>query len=134
MAQALKLSPRTEALLNKLLSNGKAPQRLARRAQIILDSHLGVSPTLIAALVGKDRSTVYRWRSRWRQRVQGLVEAEEADADEEILAEKLDEILSDAPRSGAPPLIHRRTAHPDRGSGLRSARRLGPPHQPLDDT
>ncbi len=134
MAQALKLSPGAEALLNKLLSNGKTPQKLARRAQIILDSHLGVSPTRIAEFVGKDRTTVYRWRSRWRQRVQGFLEAEEADADEEVLAEKLGEILSDAPRSGAPPLIHRRADHPDRGAGLRTARRLGAPHQPLDDT
>ena len=133
MAQALKLSPSVEALLNKLLSNGKTPQKLARRAQIILDSNLGVSPTRIAELVGKDRCTVYRWRSRWHQRVKGLVEAEEAGADEEVLTQKLGEILSDAPRSGAPPLIHRRRDHPDRGSGLRTARRLRPPYQPLDD-
>lgn len=134
MAQALELSPRAEALLNRLLTNGKTPQKLARRAQIILDSHLGVSPTRIAELVGKDRSTVYRWRSRWQNQVKGLQEAEEADADEKVLAEKLNEILSDAPRSGAPPLIHRRTDHQDRGPGLRAARKLGPPHQPLDDS
>ncbi len=96
------LTDRLKAILEQILKNGKSPQALAKRAQMIHDCHRGISKNGIAILVGKSRSTVHRRVERWQEKVQELTEMEET-VDDVHLAEKVREALSDAPKSGAPP-------------------------------
>lgn len=116
-----KLTSRLRRLLEALLKNGGTPQSIATRGRIILDLHDlhgKVSAVRISELTRQSETTVHRWRKRWGERVDELIAADEAGVDDKELLDKLRTALRDAPRSGAPPYVQRRTERADRGARL----------------
>lgn len=81
--EPLKLKPKDVTELQHLLRDGHTPQRVARRARILLACADDERTRAVADKVGQHRTTVWRVCDRYRQG--GLPTA-----------------LSDAPRSGRP--------------------------------
>jgi len=73
-APALKLSPEERNELQRLVANGRTPQKLARRARVVLLAADGVANRQIAARVGVSRPTVVSNRRRFAEAgLRGLV-------------------------------------------------------------
>jgi putative transposase len=86
-APPIQLSPEEERALSRLVRVHSTPQKLAKRARIILLGAAGNGIGESAAALRLWRKTVQHWRRRW-----------EAAASTARVAER----LSDAPHSGAP--------------------------------
>ncbi|WP_170265798.1 helix-turn-helix domain-containing protein, partial [Thiohalocapsa marina] len=80
------MTDQTRKQLEAIERQHSPPQRLVRRVRIILQGAAGVDVRQSAAHLGLSRSTVQRWRARWRA----------------TDGQPLHERLADAPRSGAP--------------------------------
>jgi DNA-binding CsgD family transcriptional regulator len=66
------LSERQGRLLEALVRRSTAPQRLVRRAQIILLLAAGKTFNEVARALGVLRQTVYKWGNRWRRQARQL--------------------------------------------------------------
>src|SRR5262245_16571470 len=101
-AVPLAISPTPLALLQRLARRQTADQRLVRRASILLT--LVADPCVEAAArrLGLTRLTVRHWRDRWLQATSRLHHAEQAQACEAPLLARIEQVLADAPRPGAP--------------------------------
>jgi putative transposase len=91
-AVPLVVSPAQRALL----------QRLVRRASILLALAADPCVEATAQLLGLTRLTVRHWRDRWLQATPQLQQAEQEPASEPALLALVEQVLADAPRSGAP--------------------------------
>src|SRR5512135_3780240 len=100
-AAALQVSPAQQALLQRLLRQQTADQRLVRRASIILA--LAANPCIeaVAQQLGLTRLTVRHWRDRWLEATADLQRAE-LDQNRQQLRVLLGQVLDDAPRPGTP--------------------------------
>ena len=100
-AISLSISALQRQILEEAIAPRECPQGWADRARIILSiaDGVGVSPT--ARQLQVDRKTVRLWRTRW---LAASVEWEKdcKDWTEKVWAEKIEQAISDAPRSGAP--------------------------------
>jgi hypothetical protein len=103
MKQTLTLTTKQTQCLTDITRACTSPQRLVQRASMILGyAHLG-NQSAVANEVGVDRDTVRLWLSRWRS-VQGDLERLEAEQLSACLyRRKIERLLCDAPRPGAPP-------------------------------
>jgi len=89
-------------ILKKMLRRRSLAQGLVWRIQIILLAAKRWSNSRIARLLGKSRTTVRLWRTRWVEVQKVLQDAYEQKISRSALAKLLESILSDAPRTGAP--------------------------------
>jgi transposase len=96
------VSERLRGLLERLARRHTSPQRLVRRARVVLAASGERNNEEIARELGLDRNTVRVWRERWRADAPRLMAAEAAGEDDQRLSARLAELLADAPRSGAP--------------------------------
>jgi transposase len=80
----------------------KLAQCLVWRIRIILLADKGHSNSEIARRVGKDHNTVRLWRKRWAEAEPMLEAAQEKVVSKREWIAIFEEVLSDAPRSGAP--------------------------------
>ena len=80
----------------------KLAQCLVWRIRIILLADKGHSNSEIARRVDKDRNTVRLWRKRWGEAKPMLEAAQEKVVSKREWIAIFEEVLSDAPRSGAP--------------------------------
>jgi transposase len=98
----IELSDRQRSLLQQLRQRQTAPQRLVRRAAILLA--LAAQPCLesVAQQLGLNRITVRLWRDRWLQAAPTLQQAEQEQTPEATLLARIEQVLADAPRPGAP--------------------------------
>ena len=94
------LSERQRRLLEAWVRRSSAPQRLVRRAQIILLLAAGKTFNEVARALGVLRQTVYKWGKRWRTPAGQLVEAQERS--DQALSNRLAGLLLDAYRLGKP--------------------------------
>ena len=101
-AVPLAVSPALLALLQRLARRQTADQRLVRRAAILLT--LAADPCVEAAArrLGLTRLTVRHWRDRWLQAAPALQQAEQEQTPEATLLARIEQVLGDAPRPGAP--------------------------------
>jgi transposase len=99
---AFPLSARQRRLLEGVVRRPTAPQRLVRRARLILELAAGHSPNQVARQLGVLRQTVYKWRDQWRKRHRYLVEAEAAEPNDNRLGAFLERQLLDRYRCGRP--------------------------------
>lgn len=98
------LSDAQRAILEPLARQRHAPQHLVERARIILGMDAGERPSQITRLLGLHAKTVMKWRRRWAAAQPHLQAVAEADGmASEDLATVIERVLSDQPRSGAPP-------------------------------
>ncbi|MCA9198681.1 MAG: IS630 family transposase [Planctomycetales bacterium] len=95
-------SVRTANVDSEKLANSKtAAQRLIQRALIILLAFDRKSNQQIAERVKLNRNQVGIWRRRWQESFDALVRAE-TDLNGAAFFRMIEDVLSDAPRSGAP--------------------------------
>jgi putative transposase len=98
----ISLSARQRCLLEQIRQRQTAPQRLVRRALILLA--LAANPCLqaTAADLGLNRISVRLWRDRWLAAAADLTQAEKDDLSDPQLLALIEQILDDAPRPGGP--------------------------------
>jgi putative transposase len=96
------LSERQGRLLEALVRRSSAPQRLIRRAQIILLLAAGKTFNQVARALGVLRQTVYKWGERWRTQARQLAEVEAQERSDQALSARLAGLLLDAYRPGKP--------------------------------
>jgi transposase len=90
-----------QAVLQQIAAASTSPVRLVQRAEIILRAFKRQENQAIAAAVGLDPTAVGMWRRRWAKAWPRLtlVECGESHA---AFRRALEDVLSDAPRSGNP--------------------------------
>lgn len=100
-AAKIVLTEQQKTELENIKLSRVAHQRWIQRAQIILLAADGMLNSEISLLVGIGRHQVGLWRRRWQQSQQALlmVECNENRAE---LRRTIEDVLSDAPRSGSP--------------------------------
>jgi hypothetical protein len=96
------LSERQGRLLEALVRRSSAPQRLVRRAQMILMLAAGKTFNQVARALGVLRQTVYKWGKRWRTQARQLAEGEVQERSDPALSNRLAGLLLDAYRPGQP--------------------------------
>ncbi len=98
----IELTARQEAILKQIVRRHTSPQRLVKRATIVLYAAQGQSNSQIARQMGMVRNTVMLWRERWGKASVGLKALEVEGAEEKALRAAIAGTLSDAPRPGSP--------------------------------
>ena len=101
-ARAVILSPTQHKILMALSRSRVLAQRLVQRATMILLCAAGVSDVEQARRLGVDEQRARRWRKRWLAEEASLNEAEGAGATEREVSERIEAVLTDAVRPGAP--------------------------------
>ena len=96
------LTARQQAVLEQITRRQTYPQRLVRRAHIILTAATTMNNDQVARALGLDRGTVRIWRQRWLDATYHLHALETADATDPALTAGVQSVLADAPRPGAP--------------------------------
>ena len=102
----LSLSLRHRSLLEGYLDKRTRSLHYQQRIQVVLYSHEGLSIAKISEKLSVSTRTSSKWRICWRDNYEKLCayEQKESPSDTALLSQMLG-ILSDAPRSGAPPRI-----------------------------
>ena len=100
-AAKIMVTERQEAILQQIANAATATVRHAQRARIILEAFQRKLNRDLAVAVGLNRGEVGLWRRRWADSFEALVaiECRESNA---TLYRAIQQVLSDAPRSGAP--------------------------------
>ncbi len=88
------------SILQQMRRSTTAPQRLVQRVGIILMAFTGALNEDIADKIGLARKQVGLWRRRWQQSFDALV-AIECRESQAALRRSIEDVLSDAPRSGS---------------------------------
>ena len=96
------LSDKQQELLKRLCRRQTSPQRLVRRAKTILLAAEGFRNEAIATELGISRNSVSLWRRRWDAQTEGFQAAEAAGDRDRTLLKRIQSMLQDAPRPGAP--------------------------------
>jgi putative transposase len=106
LKSALTVSELQKLLLEKLAGRPSTSQHLVFRAKIVLFTYLGLPKAAIADQLGVDDKTVAWWRKRWISQQDRLVDFERNipanQREDKVLMSKIVDVLSDAPRQGAP--------------------------------
>lgn len=95
------ISERQQEILQKIVRQPTSQQRWIVRARIVLLAFEGHSNQDIAAVVALGPDQVGLWRRRWRDAFDRLVLVECVEGFNP-LRKAIEELLSDAPRSGSP--------------------------------
>ncbi len=98
----VQIDDRIRELLEQMLRRETLPRRLERRIQIIWKAAQGHPNSQIARDLGVDRNTVQRWRARWVEVQEQIESARLEGASDSQMERLLAQLLSDAPRPGAP--------------------------------
>jgi putative transposase len=96
------LSDQQQELLKRLCRRQTSSQRLVRRAQTILLAAEGLSNEAIATELGISRNSASLWRRRWASHSESLEAAEAAGDSDGALLQRIQSMLQDAARPGAP--------------------------------
>lgn len=96
------LTARQMTLLQRIIRRHSAPQRLVRRAEIILRASEGLPNAHIARQLGLARARVQIWRGRWLAAGARLRAAETTDSTDKQLLLTIEQVLADEARPGAP--------------------------------
>jgi len=99
-AAKIMCTEKQQNILQQIWRSAIAPRRLVQRAGIILIAFTGALNVDIANRLGLARKQVGLWRRRWQQSFDALVaiECRECQA---ALRRAIEDVLSDAPRSGS---------------------------------
>ena len=100
-AAKIMLTEKQESILRRIHGSTTASQRLVQRVHIILLAFAGSLNLDIATIVGLARKQVGVWRRRWQQSFDALVAIECRETPAEF-RRAIEDVLSDAPRSGSP--------------------------------
>jgi transposase len=95
------LTEKQHAILEQIIGSRTVAQRLVQRARLIVLAFGGMYNGAISNTIGLQRKQVGLWRRRWKQSFQALV-AIECRESQAALRRAIEDVLSDAPRSGSP--------------------------------
>ena len=103
-ATAVTVSERQRIILEKLVRSKRSPRELVERSRVVLMSAEGLDNAEQARRLGHgvDLQRVRRWRNRWAEMEGDLSKAEAKNATDNDLQKRVEAVLSDKPRSGAP--------------------------------
>jgi len=101
-AQPITVTEMQRAILEQMTRRQTAPQRLVRRAHVILLAAEGQENQTIAVTLRVHREMVSVWRGRWAAAADRLAAATDAAVPEHEVRALIQEILADAPRPGTP--------------------------------
>ncbi|MGC9523871.1 MAG: transposase [Anaerolineae bacterium] len=101
--QAITVTDRQRGILEATARCATAPHRLVTRSKIILKAASGKRNQIIADELAVKVRMPRLWRKRWAEAHAELAAAEAAEATDVQLADLIAHVLSDEPRSGAPP-------------------------------
>jgi len=101
-ASNVKLESKQRKVLKQMLRRHKLAQCLVWRIRIILLADKGHNNSKISRRVGKDRKIVRQWRKRWVEARATFEAAQEKVVSKRQWAAIFEDVLSDAPRPGAP--------------------------------
>ncbi len=108
-AKPLVLNERQKRLLQQERNRRQVPVQLRERIDIILKAAEGITNQDISRQTGSGRQRVIQWRNRWAMCQADLngfaLGIEGGGVSDKELLDKMTEVLSDAPRSGAPPVF-----------------------------
>ncbi len=96
------LTARQRACLEQIARRQTSPQRLVRRAKILLAMEAGANHCQIARQMHLNRGTVRAWCQRWLAFSPKLEQAEMAGLSDTALTTTIEEVLTDKLRLGAP--------------------------------
>jgi hypothetical protein len=100
-AAKIQVTEKQHRILEQVNRSATAPKRLVQRVSVILMGFAGMLNVAISQKLGLARKQVGLWRRRWQLSFDALVaiECQESPA---ALRRVIEEVLSDAPRSGSP--------------------------------
>ena len=96
------LTARQRACLEQIARRQTSPQRLVRRAKILLALETGATPCHVTRQMHLNRGTVHTWSQRWLAFAPKLEQIEADGGPEKALTTMIVEALTDRPRSGTP--------------------------------
>ena len=96
------LTARQRAALERLIRRQTSPQRLVRRAELILEMASGATNAAVARRLKHTRKVATLWRRRWVECAPALQAAEAEGEDDKALDQFVAAILTDEHRAGAP--------------------------------
>ncbi len=99
-AAKIQLTEKQQSILETISRSSTAPNRLVQRSVVILMAFAGMLNVTIAQYLGLARKQVGLWRRRWQQSFDALVAIECRERQAE-LRRAIEDVLSDAPRSGS---------------------------------
>jgi hypothetical protein len=99
-AAKIRLTEKQKGILEQIMRSRTGPKRLVQRVNVILLAFAGAFNVAIADSVGLARRQVGLWRRRWQQSFDALVAIECRETHAE-LRRAIEDVLSDAPRSGS---------------------------------
>jgi len=95
------LTEKQHAILEQIIGSTTAALRLVQRAHLIVLAFRGMYNRAISSTIGLQRKQVGLWRRRWKKSFDALV-AIECRESQAALRRAIEDVLSDAPRSGSP--------------------------------
>ena len=98
----VQLTARQRACLEQITRRQTSPQRLVRRAKILLALETGANQCHVTRQMRLNRGTVHTWRRRWLALAPKLEQIEADGGHEKVLTTMIVEALTDHPRSGTP--------------------------------
>lgn len=101
VARRVAVTARQRGVLERIVRRDTSPQRLVRRAAIVLAAAAGASNEEAGRRAGVGADVARLWRERWAAAAEALVAAE-AEGDDRAVEVVVAGVLADEPRSGAP--------------------------------
>ncbi len=98
----VKLTARQRACLEQIARRQTNPQRLVRRAKIMLAMDAGANNCRLTRQMRLNRGTIREWRRRWLALTPKLEQVEAEEGSDKALARGIEDALTDTPRPGAP--------------------------------
>jgi putative transposase len=96
------MTARQRACLEQIVRRQTSPQRLVRRAKILLALETGATECHVARQMSLNRGTVRMWHQRWLALAPKLEQIEADGGSDKVLSTMLVEALTDHPRPGTP--------------------------------
>ena len=98
----VQLTTRQRTCLEQIIRRQTSPQRLVRRAKMLLALETGANECHVMRQLHLNRETVRVWRRRWLAFAPKLEQLETDEGSDKALSTMLVEALTDPPRPGTP--------------------------------
>ena len=98
------VTEKQQAILKSFSKSRSVSVSLAQRSKIILLAFDGHNNEAIETLIGLHHDAIGRWRNRWRDNWERLIDIE-CSEERHVLEAETAKLLSDRKRSGRPPRI-----------------------------
>ena len=102
VAPTIMLTARQRACVEQIARRQTNPQRLVRRAKLLLAMDAGATNSQIARQMHLNRGTVCLWRHRWLALTPKLAQGEVEGVSDKALTTMIAAVLTDTPRPGTP--------------------------------